>query len=75
MKVVLSHMITDLMATHEKVPCLGQYNWQLKNQTNAIGAIHKGIYFQSVYLTAKSIQMFFIFGLSNSSYQNYQKIV
>ena len=24
------------------VPCLGQYNWQLKNQTNAIGAIHKG---------------------------------
>ena len=21
-------------------PCLGQYNWQLKNQTNAIGAIH-----------------------------------
>ena len=35
----------------------------------------KGIYFQSVYLTAKSIQMFFIFGLSNSSYQHYQKIV
>ena len=24
------------------VPCLGQYNWQLKNQTNAIGAIHEG---------------------------------
>ena len=42
MKVVLSHMIIDLMATHEKgVPCLGQYNWQLKNQTNAIGAIHE----------------------------------
>lgn len=20
--------------------CLGQYNWQLKNQTNAIGAVH-----------------------------------
>jgi hypothetical protein len=57
------------------VPCLGQYNWQLKNQTNAIEQSIKGIYFQSVYLTAKSIQMFFIFGLSNSSYQNYQKIV
>jgi hypothetical protein len=22
-------------------PCFGQYNWQLKNQTNAIGAIHQ----------------------------------
>ena len=23
-------------------PCLSQYNWQLKNQTNAIGAIYQG---------------------------------
>ncbi|HAV5311030.1 MULTISPECIES: IS630 family transposase [Acinetobacter calcoaceticus/baumannii complex] len=23
-------------------PCYGTYNWQLKNQTNAIGAIHEG---------------------------------
>lgn len=23
-------------------PCLGSYNWQLKNQTNAIGIIHQG---------------------------------
>ena len=24
------------------MPCLGSYNWQFKNQTNAIGAIHQG---------------------------------
>lgn len=24
------------------IPCYGTYNWQLKNQTNAIGAIHEG---------------------------------
>ncbi|WP_430731961.1 transposase, partial [Acinetobacter johnsonii] len=23
------------------IPCYGTYNWQLKNQTNAIGAIHE----------------------------------
>ena len=27
--------------SHKGCPCLGKYNWQLKNQSNAIGAIHK----------------------------------
>lgn len=26
-------------------PCLGEYNWQLKNQTNAIGAIYNNVLF------------------------------
>lgn len=41
MKVALNPMIIVLMVMLKKgMLCFDQYNWQLKNQTNAIGAIH-----------------------------------
>ncbi|RKL85741.1 transposase [Moraxella catarrhalis] len=43
MKVALNRMITDLMPMHPKVKnFFDTHNWQLKNMTNAIGAIHNG---------------------------------
>ncbi|WP_115218578.1 hypothetical protein [Suttonella indologenes] len=42
MKAALNLMTTELYGySHKGRPCLGKYNWQLKNQSNAIGAIHK----------------------------------
>lgn len=42
MKVDLNPMSIGLIIVMLKkgTPCLGQYNWQLKNQTNTIGTIH-----------------------------------
>jgi len=42
MKVDLNLMNIDLMVIQNREILDGIYNWQLKNQTNAIGAIHEG---------------------------------
>lgn len=42
--MTVDHMDMHLLVTIGK-PCLATYNWQLKNQTNAIGAIYEGLLF------------------------------
>lgn len=70
-----SHEHRSYGYSKQGTPCYGSYNWQLKNQTNAIGAIIKVGYLQSVYLIVRLILMYFIFGWKNFLSQSYPKTV